>query len=131
MARRSDHEHLKPEVFRLLSEGFKPAEIIDNFKRQGVKVPKSTVYDWAKEFRNVSGTGARVPVLIDPESPLQKIMNAMWDVHADPTKDGAQVRVNILNALLRAEQFRCQLESSNFDPAEMSDAELEKLANGG
>lgn len=114
----------------MLSEGFKPNEIIQNFIDKGVDVAKSTIYDWAKEFRNLSGNNGRISIPIDPESPLQRIINAMWDVHSNPTEDGAQIKVNVLNGLLRAEQFRCQVEVSKFDPDELSDAELEKISKG-
>lgn len=114
----------------MLSEGFKPTEIIQHFVGQGIDVAKSTIYDWAKEFRNLSGNNGRVAIPIDPESPLQRIINAMWDVLHDPTEEGAQVKVNVLNSLLRAEQFRHQIEIDRFSPDEMSDADLEKIARG-
>jgi uncharacterized protein (DUF433 family) len=126
MARRSNHEHQKPEVFRLLAEGFTPAEILEQLP----DIPRSTVYDWAKEFRTVSGNGggtARVAMPIDPESPLDKIINALWDLHRDPTTDGAGIMVQVLNALLRAEQVRtAQFAAIDFDS--LSDEQLAKIA---
>jgi hypothetical protein len=125
MPRRAKFEHLKPEVFRLLAEGFKPQEIL----QQLPDIPQSTVYDWQKEFRYLSENGGnkRERLPIDPESPLDKIMNALWDVVNDPTTEGANTKVNALNALLRVEQVRvAQFVSLDFDG--MDEEQLKKIA---
>jgi len=128
MARPGRFDHLKPEVFRLFAEGMKPREILKQF----TGLPSSTVYDWQKEFRNISGISgqARDKMPIDPESPLEKIINALWDLHAMPTQDGAGIMVQVLNALLRAEQVRAA-QFAVEDMERLSDAELAKIANGG
>lgn len=125
MARRSEFEHQKPEVFRMLAEGFKPQEIL----KQLPGLPQSTVYVWAKEFQNLSETGGvqRERLPIDPESPLDKIINALWDLHRDPTVDGAGVLVQVLNALLRAEQIR-SAQFAAIDLDSLTDEQLAKIA---
>ena len=128
MARPGRFDHLKSEVFRLLAEGLRPQEILKQFPG----LPSSTVYDWQKEFRNISGISGqpREKMPIDPESPLEKIINALWDLHSSPTQDGAGIMVQVLNALLRAEQIRAA-QFTVEDMERLSDAELEKIANGG
>ena len=93
-----------------MSEGFSVTEV----RKQFPKIPKSTLYDWAKEFRNLSESGAgrsRQRMPIDPESPLDKICNALWDIVHEPEKKGAAVAVQALRALLQAEQSRATIPS--------------------
>jgi uncharacterized protein (DUF433 family) len=125
MARPGKFDHHKPEVFRLLAEGLKPQEILKELP----DIPQANVYRWAKEFEKTSQTGRHVreKLPIDPESPLDKIINALWDLHKDPTMDGAGIMVQVLNALLRAEQLRsAQFAAIDFDS--LSDEQLAKIA---
>ena len=46
MARISSHQHLKPQVFESFHNGGTPNRIIAQFG-----IPKSTAYDWYKEFK--------------------------------------------------------------------------------
>jgi hypothetical protein len=108
MARTSRHEKHKPQILRLLSEGLKPSDIAKQFPA----IPTSTVYAWAKEFQNISRTGgdsgtpAPLRLPIDPESPLERIIQALWDIHANPTAPGAGLQVQALQALMRAVQIQ-------------------------
>lgn len=61
MSRQSPHEKLKPKVFDLLRTGAKPIEVLQRYPQ----LKKSTVYDWAKEFRI---TAALIPELPELES---------------------------------------------------------------
>lgn len=47
MARRSPHEHLKPEIFRWLGSGLKPSEVCAKYP----DIPTATVYAWRKEWQ--------------------------------------------------------------------------------
>jgi len=133
MPRRSKWEHLKPEVWRLLSEGFTPKQIKDQLWERGEKIPKTTVYTWAKEFEGVreveirkqtnNKTGMipkRLP--IDPESPVENIINKLWDLYEDADtlpSSITSVKVKILDTLLKARQYQdskaMDLESSEDD----------------
>jgi hypothetical protein len=107
MARRSRHEQHKSEVFRLLAEGLTPAAVSKEFP----DIPRRTVYDWATEFRTMCDKGANsaqapIRLPIDPESPLERIIQALWDIHANPTAPGAGLQVQVLQALMRAVQIQ-------------------------
>jgi hypothetical protein len=108
MPRKSDYEHFKPEVLRLLQEGFKVSEIL----RQMPQLAKSTAYDWEKEFRISSGISKTpaFPLPLDPESPLDKIKNALWDIVHEP--DGKGVAVQALNSLVKVFQLEMELKNA-------------------
>lgn len=102
MARKGRYDHLKPEILRLLAEGVSQAEIL----RQYPGLAKGTLSSWANSIpvRNVSELGSESPrarLLIDPESPIEKIRNALWDIVYDPQGKGAAVQA--LNILLKIE----------------------------
>lgn len=147
MARQSPHEHHKPAVFRYLREGFKVYQIrkLSEF----ADLPKSTLYDWAKEFRTIEQIGGvpepvpesipefRVRLAkVDPEDPVQKVINALWDVAANPGERGAAIAVQAYNAILKGIALQHELLAKQMtaemdvNVSEMSEAELEKIANG-
>lgn len=102
MARKGRYDHLKPEILRLLAEGVSQAEIL----RQYPSMAKGTLSSWANSIpvRNVSELGSESPrarLPIDPESPIEKIRNALWDIVYSPEGKGAAVQA--LNILLKIE----------------------------
>jgi hypothetical protein len=103
MARPGKFDHLKPEILRLLAEGVTQAEIL----RQHPGIPKGTLSLWASSVapvRNNSERSSEPPkprLPIDPESPLEKIKNALWDIVYEPQGKGAAVQA--LNILLKIE----------------------------
>lgn len=128
MARRSTVENLKPEVFELLKQGLRPKEIRERLPQ----LPSSTAYDWAKEFRIISGVPESIsakpiepqalaavsPLLPkDPETPLEKIKHALWDIVANP--EGKHTAVQALNALVKIAQIEMELCDRNSDGTEL------------
>lgn len=108
MARPGKFNHLKPEILRLIAEGVAWSDI----RSQYPELPERTLADWVKRFRNAAESPAestakppqlapkpRLP--IDPESPLEKIKHALWDIVYDPQGKGAAVQA--LNILLKIE----------------------------
>ena len=82
---------------------FRQAEIL----RQHPGIPKGTLSLWASSVapvRNNSERSSEPPkprLPIDPESPLEKIKNALWDIVYEPQGKGAAVQA--LNILLKIE----------------------------
>ena len=110
MARPGRFDYLKPEILRLLAEGLSFGEIL----RLHPELPKGTLHGWYNHVKHrselvqngfeISSEPEATPRLrmpIDPESPLEKIKNALWDIVYDP--QGKQVAVQALNILLRIE----------------------------
>jgi len=114
MARPGKFDHLKPEIFRLIEEGVTQADI----RRQYPGLPKGTLSAWAnainpqpsapKPSSEPPKRSSELPPLpprprlpIDPESPLEKIKHALWDIVYDP--EGKGTAVQALNILLRIE----------------------------
>lgn len=101
VARPGRFDHLKPEILRLLAEGLSPSEI----RKQHPDIPKATLYDWAGSISDNSPENSpkapRPRLPIDPESPIEKIKNALWDIVYNPQGKGAAVQA--LNILLKIE----------------------------
>ena len=102
MARKGRYDHLKPEILRLLTEGVTQAEIL----RQYPDLAKATLSDWSRSVpvQNISELSTKSPragLPIDPESPIEKIRNALWDIVYDQQGKGAAVQA--LNILLKSE----------------------------
>lgn len=102
MARPGKFDHLKPEILRLLAEGVSQAEI----RRQHPDLPKGTLSAWAnmppvQKSSECRSEPLRPRLPIDPESPIEKIKNALWDIVYDPQGKGAAVQA--LNILLKIE----------------------------
>ena len=146
MAGRSKYEQHKPAVERLVNEGLGFAEI----KNQFPDIPNGTLSRWVNAFKEkmilegrayleqIPNTPESIPAArvrlakIDPESPLDKITCALWDVVDHPEQDGAGVKVQALNALFKIVQWnhdQAMIQESEIDIPAMDDAELEKLAN--
>lgn len=53
MARRSKYEHLKPELFMWFSSGLIPFKVMAKYPN----LPRSTVYDWYKEWKIQQNSG--------------------------------------------------------------------------
>lgn len=123
-------EKFKPDVHRLIQEGMGFSELRKEFPQ----IPKGTLHRWYTAFTQPvserSGSVPKPPPRLprDPESPIEKIINALWDVVHD--YEGKGVAVQALNALIKAEQLRWDIESRAADLDNMSEAELEKVANG-
>lgn len=110
MARPGRHDHLKPEILRLIQEGLTFGEIL----RQYPELPKATLNGWFTQF----GTGSeqvrnppgqpRPRLPIDPESPIEKIRNALWDIVYTP--EGKGTAVQALNALIKIEMWLADRE---------------------
>ena len=117
MARPGRFDHLKPEVFRLIAEGLRFSQIL----KIHPEIPKGTLSAWFNTVNNIDSELVQnypepvqnppeplrplpVPRLrlpIDPESPLEKIKNALWDIVYNP--EGKGTAVQALNILLRIE----------------------------
>lgn len=102
MARPGKFDHLKPEILRLLAEGVSQAEI----HKQYPGMPKGTLSRWAnievvRIQKELSSKPEHLRLPIDPESPLEKIKNALWDIVYNP--DGKGVAVQALNLLIKIE----------------------------
>ena len=103
MARPGKFDHLKPEILRLIAEGVSQADI----RRQYPGLPKGTLSAWANAINpsfKSSEHGSEPPkprLPIDPESPLEKIKHALWDIVYEPQGKGAAVQA--LNILLKIE----------------------------
>jgi hypothetical protein len=102
MARPGKFDHLKPEIYRLIQEGVPWGEL----RAEYPGLPERTLADWIKAVR--AGKPAEPPAKpptprlpIDPESPLEKIKHALWDIVYDPQGKGAAVQA--LNILLKIE----------------------------
>ncbi|MEM9945471.1 MAG: hypothetical protein AAF810_05335 [Cyanobacteria bacterium P01_D01_bin.36] len=145
---------MKPEVMRLLQEGVALTEIKKKFpdlasstlykwkdicKSSSSKNNSRTIPEPPRQNSGISKNGlglaegnnqplpvpedARLP--IDPETPLEKIRNALWDIVSDP--EGKGVAVQALNILVKIEQLNWDM-SSRFNVSEMSEEDLEKIA---
>lgn len=101
MARKGKFDHLKPEILRLMAEGLSIPEI----RRDYPEIPTSTLYDWAKaaplQNPELVPESPRLRLPIDPESPIEKIKHALWDIVYNPQGKGAAVQS--LNILLKIE----------------------------
>ena len=119
MARPGRFDHLKAEICRLLSEGVSQAEI----RKRYPGIPKGTLSGWASNptghippppvhnpppvLNPVANPPPRpirpsiIPGVIDPETPLDRIKAALWDVVSSPKDQGPAVQA--LRELLRLE----------------------------
>ena len=148
MARPGRYEHLKPAVERLVREGLRFSKI----KKQYPELPNATLSAWVNGFKEKirlesGGSSESVPNIsesipqarvrlakIDPESPLDKITRALWEVVDCPDQEGAGVKVQALNALFKIVQWNHSVaveQDALEDVSTMDDAELEKIANNG
>ena len=120
MARPGKHDKDKPEAIRMIREGFSWGDLKARFKG----IPDATLSGWFKQFGGTSETSElsseppkpRLP--IDPESPLEKIRHALWDIVYDPQGKGAAVQA--LNILLKIEAP--WLAAGVSEPTDDSDA---------
>jgi hypothetical protein len=106
VARPGRFDHLKPEVMRLIAENVQWGEI----RQQYPDLPERTLANWVNAVK-VNSTAeptaeptAKPPrprLPIDPESPIEKIKNALWDIVYNPQGKGAAVQA--LNILLKIE----------------------------
>ncbi|EKU98107.1 hypothetical protein Lepto7375DRAFT_7368 [Leptolyngbya sp. PCC 7375] len=148
MARPGKYEHLKPAVERLVREGLR----FGGIKKQYPEIPNATLSAWVNAFKEKVrlestefGTDSESPpesipaarvrlAKIDPESPLDKITRALWDVVDSPDQEGAGVKVQALNALFKIVQWNHGVaveQDALEDVSTMDDAELEKIATNG
>jgi hypothetical protein len=102
MARPGKFDHLKPEIFRLIQEGVAWKDI----RAQYPDLPERTLANWIDFVKNqaTAESTAKPPeprLPIDPESPIEKIKNALWDIVHDPQGKGAAVQA--LQVLLKIE----------------------------
>lgn len=115
MARPGKFDHLKPEILRLIAEGVSWGDI----RSQYPDLPERTLANWMKLVNSVPDpTGfataehpakplpnpprePRLRLPIDPESPIEKIKHALWDIVYNPQGKGAAVQA--LNILLKIE----------------------------
>ena len=142
MAGKSRYGHHKPAIERLVREGLNYSEI----KQQYPNIPNGTLHGWVTAFqekikaenpRGFSNDSEAVPqarvrlASIDPDSPLDKITRALWDVVDRPDQDGAGVKVQALNSLFKIVQWNHDqsVAQDELDLATMDDSKLEELAN--
>lgn len=106
MARPGKFDHLKPEVLRLIAEGVPWGEI----RQQYPDLPERTLANWvnavkakptAEPTAEPTAKPPRLRLPIDPESPIEKIKNALWDIVYNPEGKGAAVQA--LNLLIKIE----------------------------
>ena len=120
MARPGKWDHLKPEIMRLIQEGFGFAELHHRYP----KIAKGTLHNWIKSFeprseRSERGSKPRPRLPIDPESPIEKVRNALWDIVQNP--EGKGVAVQALNAILKSFEVEAKLATyGNDDETEES-----------
>ncbi len=55
MPKKSEFDHLKPQVFDLLRRGAKPSEVLDRYPG----IPMGSIKTWAKKIRDESGSNVR------------------------------------------------------------------------
>jgi hypothetical protein len=119
MARPGRFDHLKPEIFRLIAEGMTFSQIlkihpeiskgtlslwfsaVNNIGSEPVQNDSEPVQNPPKPPRQSAMPAPRLRLPIDPESPLEKIKNALWDIVYNP--EGKGTAVQALNILLRIE----------------------------
>lgn len=96
----------------MIKEGFEWGEIMAQYP----KLPKATLSGWFKQCQHISSEsskpGSEPPKLrlpIDPESPIEKVRNALWDVVHDP--EGKSVVVQALNVILKSFEVEARLAS--------------------
>lgn len=123
MARPGRFDHLKPEILRLLAEGVSQAEI----RGQYPDIPKATLSQWANSevILNQLEQGSKPPQLrlpIDPETPLEKIRAALWDIVYNPEGKGAAVQA--LNLLIKIEAPWLASGASEPHEADKATAEI-------
>lgn len=123
MARPGRYDHLKPEILRLLAEGVSQAEI----RRQHPDLPKGTLSAWAnsppvQNQLELSSETPRLRLPIDPESPIEKIKNALWDIVYNPEGKGAAVQA--LNLLIKIEAPWLASGASEPHEADKATAEI-------
>ncbi len=146
MARKSKYEKHKPGVFRHFQEGFSAGEVLRIPEYS--KIPSSTIYDWAKEFKLIQSLGhesgfipekesipeARLRLKkIDPEDPIQRVINALWDIVDDPSDKGANVAVQACNTILKGIAMQYDIASkqeSEEDEAAPEPAEINIAGHG-
>jgi len=120
MGRRGKFDKDKPEIIRMIQEGFDWGEI----KNQFPKLPDATLSLWFKKFKGTSETSQntsestseppRLRLPIDPESPIEKVRNALWDIVHDP--EGKGVAVQALNAILKSFEVEARLRTDWNEP---------------
>jgi hypothetical protein len=124
MARPGKYDKDKPEAIRMIREGFAWGDLKARFKG----IPDATLHGWFKQFGGTSETSEspseppRPRLPIDPESPLEKIKHALWDIVYEPQGKGAAVQA--LNILLKIEAP--WLASGTAEPA--GDDTLKEIA---
>ena len=123
MARTGKWEKFKPEVIRLIQEGLKFSDIRKEFPQ----IPKGTLAGWCKSYseqRAERSDSVRTPpklnLPIDPESPIERVRNKLWDIADDP--EGKGVAVQALNAILKSFEVEARLASDWSDNSIDDDA---------
>ncbi|NER82630.1 MAG: hypothetical protein F6K42_24335 [Leptolyngbya sp. SIO1D8] len=77
-------------------------------RKQLPEVPKTTLYDWSKEFRNGVEIAKRSPLPLDPDSEIVKIRRALWEVVRGDI-DPNPIVVRALDSLIRLVQIEADL----------------------
>lgn len=153
MARKSPHEHLKPEIFALVDKGYKPSEICSVYPG----IPTATVYAWITQYKatkiddsrkgnydsrispelapkpqplKVVATQAELlsPVHCDsPREELRQVRLWLWKRLQKPRKEDA-IAFQGINAYLRAIQIEVGLTPDADDDEQLTDAERSERA---
>ncbi|MEM9448686.1 MAG: hypothetical protein AAGA75_09135 [Cyanobacteria bacterium P01_E01_bin.6] len=135
MARISGYENLKPLVKKLYEQGFKVSQV----RKEYPDIPKTTLYDWFREFRNWGDRRAEpvdAPTFVIPESPtkddaargaieylcpadcdtpqqeIKVVKRELWKNIRNPTPISA-IAIQGLNAYLRSIQIEHSLPAED------------------
>lgn len=128
MSRPGKWDHIKPQVIRLIHEGVD----YSGLRKEFPNVPKGTLHGWYTAYSGFTpqpqpersepeserSETPRLRLPIDPESPIEKVRNALWDIVKNP--DGKGVAVQALNAILKSFEVEARLIMSSDSDAEES-----------
>jgi hypothetical protein len=119
MARRSQHEHLKPEIWAAFSKGAKPKDAIERFG-----VPSATAYIWFRDFQQNPSLPNRI---------LESFQNSRKNLESYETVDSEFVPLphppqSINNALAIQEDSR-KNDSSNLTNFQLAEKTLRAIAS--
>lgn len=156
MPRRSQFEHLKPEVLAEFQKGLQPKDVYEKFPQ----IPGATVREWYKPFRPQSATHSANSASQSGEvfpiapPPISKQRSHLTLVGSETDEDDSSlsdiewvkrqarsilrvekncaIKIQALNTYLRAVQVEQAMRPTKPDInfSELSDQELEKLAAG-
>ena len=111
----------------MIKEGFEWVEIMQAYPG----LPKATLSGWFRQAENLSAESLdssseptessseltelsseppKLRLPIDPESPIEKVRNALWDIVHKP--EGKGVAVQALNAILKSFEVEARLTAS-------------------